>query len=137
MPDHPVAGDPFTSSTVDLAPANREIRMSKLASAMREEIKRLARKEIKAQVGSTKQASSQHRRDIAQLKRQVQDLTRRVAFLERQERKRALAPVPEGYGSHGPQLASTSRTSTKFTRPSRSMSSGQLLHGPHAAHART
>jgi DNA-binding transcriptional regulator YiaG len=69
--------------------------MSKLASALKDEIQRLARKEIKAQIGSTKQASSQHRREIAQLKRKAQDLTRRVAFLEGQERKRVSMPAAE------------------------------------------
>ncbi len=69
--------------------------MSKLASALKDEILRLARKEIKGQIGSTKQASSQHRRDIAQLKRQVHALSKQVAYLERQERKRAAKPVAE------------------------------------------
>ena len=41
-----------------------------------------------SETGVTKRASAQHRRDIAQLKRQVQTLTKRVAFLESQEKKR-------------------------------------------------
>ncbi len=69
--------------------------MSKLANALKDEILRLARKEIKGQIGSTKQASSQHRRDIAQLKRQVHVLSTQVAYLERQERKRIAKPVSE------------------------------------------
>ena len=43
--------------------------MSNLAVALKEEIRRLARKEIRAQVSTTKRAAAQHRREIAQLKR--------------------------------------------------------------------
>ena len=66
--------------------------MSNLAAALKEEICRLARKEVKSQVGSTKQAVSQHRRDIAALKRQVQEQKKKIAFLEAQERKRVAEP---------------------------------------------
>ena len=62
--------------------------MPNLASVLKDEICRLARKEIKSDVGVTKRASAQHRRDIAELKRLVKDLSKRVAFLESQERKR-------------------------------------------------
>ena len=62
--------------------------MPNLASVLKDEIRRLARKEIKDQTGTTKKMSAQHRRDIAQLKRQVQTLARKVAFLESQEKKR-------------------------------------------------
>jgi len=62
--------------------------MSNLAAALKEEICRLARKEIKFQVDSTRQAVTQHRRDIAALKRQVQEQKKKIAFLEAQERKR-------------------------------------------------
>lgn len=74
--------------------------MPNLASILKEEITRLARKEVKAQVGVTKRASAQYRRHIAELKRLVQDLTKRLAFLEAQERKRIVIPKakapPEG-----------------------------------------
>ena len=46
--------------------------MPNLASVMKDEIRRLARKEIQDQTGTTKKMAAQHRRDIAQLKRQVQ-----------------------------------------------------------------
>lgn len=68
--------------------------MPNLATVLKDEICRLARKEVKSQVGVTKRAATQHRRDIAELKRQVQVLARRVAFLESQERKRVSKPVP-------------------------------------------
>ena len=43
--------------------------MPNIAAVLKDEIRRLAKKEIKAQVGSTKQAVAQYRRDIAELKR--------------------------------------------------------------------
>jgi DNA-binding transcriptional regulator YiaG len=65
--------------------------MSNLAVALKDEIRRLARKEIKAQTGRTAKAVAQYRREIAALKRRVQEQEKRIAFLEGQERKR----VPE------------------------------------------
>ncbi len=64
--------------------------MAKLAAVLKEEIARVARKEIKSQVKVPRRASAQHRRDIAALKRQVADLLRRMAFLEAQEKRRAV-----------------------------------------------
>ncbi|MBN1489328.1 MAG: helix-turn-helix domain-containing protein [Phycisphaerae bacterium] len=64
--------------------------MPNLASALKDEISRLARKQIKAETGVTKRASAQYRRDIAELKRLVADLKRRVEFLERQEKRRVI-----------------------------------------------
>ena len=62
--------------------------MTNLASALKEEIRRLARKEIKAQTGSTAQAVARYRREIAKLKRQLRDQEKKITFLEAQERKR-------------------------------------------------
>ena len=69
--------------------------MPNLASVLKDEIRRLARKEIKTQVGATKRAAAQHRRDIAELRRQVQALTKRLAFLESQEKRRVSKPASE------------------------------------------
>ena len=66
--------------------------MANLADALKEEIRRLARKEIKAETGATKQAVAQYRKEIAKLKRQVQQQQKKIAFLETQERKRLEEP---------------------------------------------
>ena len=58
--------------------------MPNLAAALREEITRLARKEIKKETGPLRKASAQYRRDIAELKRQVASLDKQVAFLKKQ-----------------------------------------------------
>jgi DNA-binding transcriptional regulator YiaG len=67
--------------------------MPNIASVLKQEITRLARKETKALTAATKSASGQHRRDIAELKRLVRALSTRVAYLERQDRKRSGKPA--------------------------------------------
>ncbi len=69
--------------------------MPSIAAVFRQEIIRLARKEVKTQTGVIRKANAQYRRDIAQLKRQVAGLLRQVAYLEQQERKRASKGVPK------------------------------------------
>ena len=54
--------------------------MTNLATALKDEIRRLARKEIRAATGSMKGSSAQYRRDIANLKRQVRRLETRVEY---------------------------------------------------------
>lgn len=66
--------------------------MANLAETLKEEIRRLARKEIKAQTGTTKQAVAQYRRELAKLKRQLRDQEKKLTFLEKQEQKRVGQP---------------------------------------------
>jgi len=68
--------------------------MSNLISELKHEITRLARKEVTAETKVLRKANAQYRRDIAQLKRQADALTRQVAFLEQQEKKRVTKPAP-------------------------------------------
>jgi len=68
--------------------------MPNIATLLKQEITRLARKEVNAMTRVTRKATAQHRRDIAQLKRQVSALSKQVAYLERQERKRASKRAP-------------------------------------------
>jgi DNA-binding transcriptional regulator YiaG len=69
--------------------------MPNLGSILKDEIRRLARREIRSQVAATKRAAAQHRRDIAELKRLVKSLANRLAFLESQEKKRVSKPITE------------------------------------------
>ena len=71
--------------------------MTTLAVALKDEIRRLARKEIKSQTGPTAHAVAHFRREIAKLKRQTREYDKKIAFLEAQERNRRGAPTP----SHG------------------------------------
>ena len=69
--------------------------MPNLGSILKDEIRRLARREIRSQVAATKRAAAQRRRDIAELKRLVKSLANRLAFLESQEKKRVSKPITE------------------------------------------
>ena len=62
--------------------------MSNIATVIKEEIRRLAKREIKFAMSGTKQAVAQYRRDIAKLKRQMREQEKEIAFLKAQERKR-------------------------------------------------
>jgi DNA-binding transcriptional regulator YiaG len=57
-----------------------------LAIALKDEIRRLARKEIKAQTGRTTRAVAQYRREIAALKRTQRELEKKLANLASQSR---------------------------------------------------
>ena len=65
--------------------------MPNLASALKEEISRLAKKEVKAQTDTLKKQSAQYRRDIASLKRQVATLECKVVLLEKKTWKEPVA----------------------------------------------
>lgn len=67
--------------------------MANIASLLKEEITRLARKEIRAETESLKKASAQYRSDIAALKRRVLDLERQVAVLAKKAAKGASEPL--------------------------------------------
>ncbi|HEV2220578.1 MAG TPA: helix-turn-helix domain-containing protein [Casimicrobiaceae bacterium] len=58
--------------------------MPNIGTLLKQEITRLSRREIRAEVRTTKKASAQHRRDIALLKRDVAALRRQVALLQQQ-----------------------------------------------------
>jgi DNA-binding transcriptional regulator YiaG len=67
--------------------------MTTLAIAMRDEIRRLARKEIKAQTGKYARAVAQYRREIARLKRHQREHERKIAVLEGQTRQNQNLPA--------------------------------------------
>ena len=70
--------------------------MANITSILNEEIRRLARREIKSNTGVVRKQTAQYRRDIAALKRQVASLTRAVASITKQEKRRvAQQPVAQ------------------------------------------
>lgn len=62
-----------------------------LQAVLREEIRRLARREVRSELQATKKAVSQYRREIAQLKRSHTELERRLKYLESREAERLKA----------------------------------------------
>jgi DNA-binding transcriptional regulator YiaG len=71
--------------------------MANLAAALKDEIRRLARKEIKAHTATTVRAVAQYRREIAKLKRQLVEQQKKIALLERQQ----LRPRADSFTSRG------------------------------------
>lgn len=67
--------------------------MPNIATALRGEISRLARKEVRGQSETLRKASAQRRRDIAEMKRRISELQRKVTFLEKQVLKGAPSQV--------------------------------------------
>jgi DNA-binding transcriptional regulator YiaG len=65
----------------------RRKNMPNIAVVLREEITRLARKEVKTQTGALRKASSEQRKKIAEMRRQISELQRKVALLEKQMSK--------------------------------------------------
>ena len=59
-----------------------------IATALKSEISRVARKEVRAEVSALKSASSRYRSDIAELKRRIVQLERLVGQLSKGTRKR-------------------------------------------------
>lgn len=63
--------------------------MPRFLTALQDEIRRLSRKEVKAQTGVTRRAAAQNRRDIAGLKRHLRQIQQKLAAFEVLERKHA------------------------------------------------
>lgn len=62
--------------------AQEELPMPNLAAAFKDEIRRLAKKEIKTQTEVLRQATTQYRHEIALLKRQMRDQQRQIARIQ-------------------------------------------------------
>ena len=69
--------------------------MPNLAATFRQEITRLARREIRSQTQGLRKASAQFRRDIAELKRHASKLKAEIARLERQVGKDVVSKIAE------------------------------------------
>lgn len=68
--------------------------MANIGKLIKDEIQRLSRKQARAELDKTRRAATQHRSDIASLKRELTDLQRRLAFLEKRERTRLDQEAP-------------------------------------------
>jgi DNA-binding transcriptional regulator YiaG len=87
--------------------------MPNFAAMMKEEIRRLARSEIRAAIKGLRRIVAQHRRDLAALKRLAPRLEKSVAFLEGQERSRVAEPQVSA------KAAEKARFSAKWLRAHR------------------
>lgn len=69
--------------------------MANLANALKEEIGRLARKEIREQTAETAKSAAKNERDIAALKRQIEDLRHKLSSLRTQDAPTQTASKPK------------------------------------------
>lgn len=67
--------------------------MPNIAMVLKEEISRLARKEVRKEMQALRKASGQHRRDIAEMKRRLFELQRKVNPLQKQVLKSLPSPA--------------------------------------------
>jgi DNA-binding transcriptional regulator YiaG len=67
-----------------------------LAGMLKDTMRRLAKREIKAETGKTRQAVAKYRRDIARLKRDIQAHQKEIAALQGREQKRLGQPPAAG-----------------------------------------
>ncbi len=74
--------------------------MPNITTVLKEEIVRLARKEIRNQTSVLKKMSAQYRRDIAEMKRRIAELQRQVAPLQKQVLKSAPPQAAEVDAEH-------------------------------------
>ena len=75
--------------------------MPNIAVLLREEITRLARKEIRSQTDALKKSSADYRKKFAEMKSQISELKRRLAFIEKQVQKDSRSQVTAGAKSGG------------------------------------
>jgi DNA-binding transcriptional regulator YiaG len=74
--------------------------MPNIATVLKEEILRLARKEVRGQTNALKKASAQYRKDIAEMKRRVSGLQRKITPLEKQVLKNVPSQTAEVHEDH-------------------------------------
>ena len=74
--------------------------MPNIATVLKEEILRLARKEIRNQTSVLKKTSAQYRRDIAEMKRRIAELQRKITPLQKQVLRGASSQPAEADGEH-------------------------------------
>ncbi|MBW2030422.1 MAG: helix-turn-helix transcriptional regulator [Deltaproteobacteria bacterium] len=67
--------------------------MPNIAVVLREEITRLARKELRTQTQALRKASAEYRKKIAEMKRQLSELQRKVASMEKRVQKESPSRV--------------------------------------------
>jgi len=70
--------------------------MANLATALRAEATRIARRELRAEAGSAKKLSADYRREIAELERRLATLEREVRAARKQAARSGVRPLAAG-----------------------------------------
>jgi DNA-binding transcriptional regulator YiaG len=82
--------------------------MPNIAGVLKEEICRLAKKEVKAQVGKTQKAAAQYRRDIAKLKRLLSQQEKDIRLLKKRSQQQQSEPQTDGGEMEGVRFSARS-----------------------------
>jgi DNA-binding transcriptional regulator YiaG len=101
--------------------------MPDIATVLKAEIRRLARKEIRAQIAQTHRAAIQHRLEIAWLKRQLKVQQRKIAHLEAQGLARPDLSVTNGENGNGTRFSPRSVRSQRKRLKLSAQQYGKLL----------
>ena len=93
--------------------------MANLTTVLKEEIVRTARKEIRQQTAEAVKAAAEHRREVAALKRQLQDLERTISALRGQEASKPAKPKAKKTSKKkaGKKVGKKKAQAQKATRP--------------------
>ena len=67
--------------------------MPNITTLLNDEIRRLARKEIKSQAEPGDKAAGRHKKELAELKKRVNELEKRIHFLTRHDKKQSTKPA--------------------------------------------
>ena len=87
--------------------------MPNITTVLKEEVLRLARKEIRNQTSVLKKMSAQYRRDIAEMKRRMSELQRKITPLQKQVLRGTSSQPTEGDGEHARFTAKGLRSQRK------------------------
>lgn len=69
--------------------------MTTFAIALKDEVRRISRKEIRVRTSGTVRAVSQYRREIAQLRKHIREIRGRLARVEAASRRSPSTPTPQ------------------------------------------
>ena len=87
--------------------------MANVASALKEEISRIARKELRREIAPLKKVSATHRSEIAALKRRLADLERQLSKVIRAAPSASLASANDESGVEGTRFSAKSMSSQR------------------------
>ena len=79
--------------------------MLNLQSVLRQEIRRVSRKEVRSALDAPKKTVTQHRREIAELRRRTRELEQAVSYLQARETKRLKAEPSEAGPPEGTKFS--------------------------------
>jgi len=87
--------------------------MANIASVLKEEISRLARREVKREISGLKRSATTYRSEIAALKRRVQDLERQLRKVDREGRQAKLTTATDDSVAPGTRFSAKSMASQR------------------------